>query len=112
MLSPAQFSAALFDEQARTLRIAEPGVRKKYSVALVRDMVLHWKEIPQDLKHLLSGAKEFYAEPGDVLPALYQFLSYTHVLNYRKDQRPEDRKGPDLMAAYFYDILWDGEQID
>jgi glutathione synthase/RimK-type ligase-like ATP-grasp enzyme len=112
MLSPSAFAAALFDEQARTLRVAEPGIRKKYSVALVRDMMLHWKEIPEDLKHLFSRAREFYAEPGDVLPALYTFLSYSHVIAYRRQHRPDEASPRDLMAAYFHDILWNGDPIE
>jgi glutathione synthase/RimK-type ligase-like ATP-grasp enzyme len=110
MLSPPAFAAALLDERARHLRIAEAGICKKYSIALVRDMVMHWREAPEDIRQLLSKAREFYAEPGDVLPALYTMLSYSHVLVYRKFlHRASDPR--QLMAAYFHDLLWDGEPI-
>jgi glutathione synthase/RimK-type ligase-like ATP-grasp enzyme len=113
MLTPREFDEALFDERASALRIAKPGIKKKYSVALVRDMVLHWREIPQDLKHLLSpGAREFYAEPGDALPALYSMLSYSHLMAYRRQLGIHKRAATDVMSAYFHDVLWDGGRIE
>jgi hypothetical protein len=93
------------------MRIAPAGTRHKYSVALIRDMILHWKEIPEDLEHLLSEAKEVYAERGDLIPALYQFLSYGKVTEYRKRMNAGKHKRTDLMAAYFYDILYDGQAL-
>ena len=91
--------------------IAPAGRTRKISVALIRDMVLNWKEIPSDLDALLSSARDLYAEPGDLLPALYQLLSYAHVSAYRKHLGTGRHQRSDLMAAYFYDICWDGEPI-
>lgn len=100
---------ALHDEDASKLRVAAPGTRCKYSIALVRDMLLHFREIPEDARHLFSRAKEIFADPGDFLPALYQLISYGHVLKYRFESHAHGTKT--LMAAYFHDICWDGEPI-
>jgi predicted ATP-grasp superfamily ATP-dependent carboligase len=109
LVSPILLDEALRDEQASKLRIAEPGVQRKYSIALLRDMMLHVKEVPEDLKYLFSHAKEVFADPDDLLPALYQFLSYIHVIEYRLHHR--GRSATSLMAAYFDEILWNGQPI-
>ena len=111
VMSPKVFTDALFDRPGET-QIAPAGVRHKYSVALIRDMVLHWREIPEDLKYLLSSAKEVYGERGDLAPALYQLLSYSHVVAYKRRKPRRERKRTDLAAAYFDDILWNGERLD
>ncbi len=108
LMSAEMFAAALFDDAPRTPRLAPPGARKKIASALVRDMFLHWRDIPQDLAHLLSRAPDVYAERGDLAPALYQVLSYSHVLAYRKRQMPEQRTRSDLMSAYFFDVCFNG----
>lgn len=112
VMSPEIYEQAVLDWEASKLRIAEPGIRCKYSVALVRDMVLHWKEAPEDIKHLFSDAKEMIADPEDLLPALYQILSYGHVLNYRFHLHTGAHQPNMLMAAYFHDICWNGEPIE
>lgn len=101
--------AALRDEGATELRVAPPGVQCKYSIALVRDMLLHFREIPEDVRHLFSQAREMLADPEDLLPALYQLISYGHVLKYRFESHEHGTKT--LMAAYFHDICWNGDPI-
>jgi predicted ATP-grasp superfamily ATP-dependent carboligase len=110
VMSPDMFESAVFDPCPGSARVGEAGVRHKYSVALIRDMVMHWKEAPEDLRHLLSSAEEIYAKPGDLIPGLYQLLSYSQVLDYRRQFGHHKRT--DLMAAYFHDICWNGEPID
>jgi hypothetical protein len=110
-LSPEEFADALFDRRPDQVIVAPAGVRHKYSVALVRDMLLNWREARLDLAHLFSGAKDVYAERGDLSPALYQLLSYSHVLDYRRDMGSNRNKRVDLLDAYFYDICWNGEAL-
>src|SRR5690606_30903829 len=43
VMSPEMFVDALLDDRARQLRVAPAGVRKKYSIALIRDVILHWR---------------------------------------------------------------------
>lgn len=100
---------ALRDGKASKLRVVEPGVRRKYGVALVRDMLLHFRELPEDVRHLFSRAREVFADPEDLLPALYQLISYGHVLKYRFETHEHGTST--LMAAYFHDICWNGEPI-
>ncbi|MBK8257693.1 MAG: ATP-grasp domain-containing protein [Polyangiaceae bacterium] len=107
MMAAGDFCAALGDEAATQLRVVPPGIERKYSIALVRDMFLHLKDIPLDAKHLFSRAKEVFADPDDLLPALYQLLSYTHVLKYRFEAHEHSKRA--LMAAYFHDICYNGE---
>ena len=106
------------DEYARALLapaddvlVVKPGKRRKISIALVRDMVLHWREIPKDLPHLLSTAKDVYLDRHDALPGIFQVLSYSHVLAYRRDH-VEAHGSRQLLAAYFDDVQWDGESLE
>lgn len=109
VVSAEMLDEALRDTKATRLRLTPPGIQRKYSIALVRDMLLHFREIPQDMKHLFSHAKEVFADPEDLLPALYQVISYTHVIDYRL--HAHGHRTTDLMAAYFHDICWNGEPI-
>jgi predicted ATP-grasp superfamily ATP-dependent carboligase len=102
--------AVLHPDRSRTM-VAPAGARRKVSVALIRDMLLHWKEAPADLAALLKRGRDVYADPGDLVPAIYQFISYGHVREYRKNLAGVEQKPSDLMAAYFYDVCWDGEEI-
>jgi hypothetical protein len=107
------FEEALFRPGRGRTRVAPAGTTRKVSVALIRDMLRDWREIPADLQALFSKAPDVYAEREDLLPALYQFLSFEHVLAYRHDHRATDKhKRTEIMAAYFDDVLWDGEAID
>ncbi|MFW5921513.1 MAG: ATP-grasp domain-containing protein, partial [Polyangiales bacterium] len=109
VMSPQLFVDALMDREPRGVRWAEPGTRRKISFALLRDMVLHWKEAPQDLEHLFSEAKELYGDRNDMLPGLYQLLSYGQVLAYRLTGGKETRNT--LVAAYFDGVSWNGEEL-
>lgn len=106
------FARALMDGVTGPPEVAPAGQRRKISVALLRDMFLNWREIPSDLAELVKAGKELYLQWGDVMPGLYQFLSYAHVATYRKSLSTGEHKRSDLMAAYFFDILWDGEPIE
>ncbi|UJR84907.1 hypothetical protein [Sandaracinus amylolyticus] len=89
-------------------RIVPAGVRRQIAVAIMRDMVRNWREIPSDLAVLLSGIEDVYAAPGDAMPALYSLLSYGQVRAYRKHLARRGRDVSDLVAAQFFDVLWDG----
>ncbi|MBM4357732.1 MAG: hypothetical protein FJ096_06435 [Deltaproteobacteria bacterium] len=67
-------------------------------------MFLHWREIPRDLPHLVSSARDVYAEPGDAWPALFQVLSYGHVLRARSNGEHHHRKGTRLTRGYLDDV--------
>ncbi len=92
--------------------VVPPGVRRLYASALVRDAILHPRELPADLAYLFSDAADIYAERGDRLPALFQFLSYGQVLSYRLRHRNGlERRAAKLMAAYFDGIRWNGQPL-
>lgn len=106
------FVKALTDPDLGRTEVAPAGKRTKLGVALLRDMILNWREIPADLEELLSSAEDVYAKPGDIVPLLYSFLSLGRLAKYRKEVGTGKHKRSDLMASYFYDIVWDGEAIE
>ena len=87
--------------------IAPPGARRMYASALLRDMVVHPSCMLEDLAYLFSDAREVYFEKDDLLPGLWQLLSYRKVLEYRKVLDKDQADNTDLMAAYFYDVQYD-----
>jgi predicted ATP-grasp superfamily ATP-dependent carboligase len=93
------------------VRVVPAGVRKKYVSAIVRDMLVHLGHARQDAHYLFDHSGDLYGESGDRLPALYQVLSYAHVLWYRTRHRRPARPGTALVAAYFDGIQWNGDAI-
>jgi hypothetical protein len=110
LLEDEEFEHALMDATPREAVVAAPGRTRKITLALLRDMLLHWREIPYDMPHLVSGARDVYAERDDVWPALYQVLSYGQVLRLPRAERQRSRSR--LMSAYFHDVAWDGALRD
>jgi glutathione synthase/RimK-type ligase-like ATP-grasp enzyme len=96
------------DTGGRTL-VAPAGAKRMLSLAIIRNMVLDMKEMPEDLDALVSSGKDIYADPKDIVPLLYQFIAYSHVIGYR--MRAGQVKRSDLMQGYFYDICWNGDEI-
>lgn len=111
VLASEDFEGALLGKDGK-LHVAPAGVRRKYSIALLRDMLLHFGEAREDLRYLLSDAKEVVAEARDIKPAFFQMLSYGHVLAYRLHHVGKSLKKRTLMAAYFEDVLWNGGSIE
>lgn len=111
VMSDEMFVRALFNRPRGRPRVAPAGERRKISLALVRDMLRQWREIPADLAALVRRGRDLYLQWGDLMPGLYQFLSYTHVGTYRR-LWDDEHKRSDLVAAYFFDISWDGEPIE
>jgi predicted ATP-grasp superfamily ATP-dependent carboligase len=103
------FLHAVFGEVDGPVAVAPAGMRRHIWSALLRDMVMHWREIPSDFGEIMSGAEDLYSAHGDPWPGLWQFLSLAHVRRYRKTLDPADRTRSDLMSAYFADVSWDGE---
>lgn len=103
------FDAALRDRHPDRTLVAPPGLRRKLSLGLIRNMVVHWKELPEDLEALVSKGRDVYADPSDIVPFVYQLIAYGRVLGFRLEQRRVRRT--DLMQGYFHDICWNGEPI-
>jgi hypothetical protein len=108
VMPDAMFLQALLDPGDGPPLVAPAGGTRKFTMALLRDMVLHPAEAREDLRYLLSNAREFYLDRDDPVPGLWQVLSYSHVADYRRFVGKKRDKRTDLMAAYFYDILYDG----
>ncbi len=103
------FDRGLRDDTGGETLVAPAGARRMLSLAIIRNMVLDWSEMPEDLDALVHSGKDIYADPGDVVPLLYQFIAYSHVIGYRLHEHHVKRS--DLMQGYFYDICWNGEAL-
>jgi len=105
------------DEVVRALRVppaplslCPPGRRRKIAAGLLIDMLRDWHRIPEDLRGLFTGGADLYGAWDDPLPGLYQFLSYTHVLEFQRtvpEEAAHDLR--DVVRAQFYDVCWNGD---
>jgi hypothetical protein len=110
LMSSRMFVSGVLDDSPDTPRILEAGLKEQIDVAIIRDMIYNWREIPSDIQALVE-MPDIYFRWHDIVPALYQFLSYSHILAYRHLLRTGKHKRTDIMAAQFYDICWNGEPI-
>jgi len=106
------FARALTDPNPDDPYIASPGAQQQIDIAIIRDMFRDPADIPQDLHLLLSDTKDVYSQKGDRWPGLYVLLSYSHVFAFRHRMKVGKHKHSDLMEAQFFDISWDGGEIE
>ncbi|MCU1281684.1 MAG: hypothetical protein JWM53_5230 [bacterium] len=112
LVSDVALVDAVLSPSAGAPHVVPAGRRRLYASALIRDLVLHPRNLRDDVAYLRSEARDIYAEHGDRMPALYQFLSYAQVFGYlRRHRRAAARAGTTLVAAYFDGIAWDGDPI-
>jgi len=106
------FARAITDPDFDAPYVAAAGAREQIDSAIIRDMFREPQDIPEDLHLLLSGTRDVYAQKGDRLPGIYQILSYAHVFTFRHRMHVRRQKHSDLMEAQFFDVEWDGGEID
>lgn len=106
-----ELNTALFGPVPDEPVVVPAGRKHAIKVAVIRDMVLHLKKAGADLK-AAKGAKDVYGPKGDHMPLLYTVLSLQHVHHYRKFLGLDHASREDLIAAQFFDVLWDGTTID
>lgn len=102
---------AIVGRRCDGVSVVPPGVRRLYASAVVRDALLHPRDLPIDLAYLFSDIDDVYAERGDRLPALFQLLSYARVLSYRMHHHEPARPATKLVSAYLDGIRWNGQPI-
>ena len=107
-----RFARAVTEPDFDAPYVATPGAKEQIDFAIVRDMFREPGDIPNDLSLLLSGTKDVYAQKGDRLPGIYVILSYAHVFSFRHRMQVGRHKHSDLMEAQFFDVEWDGGEID
>ncbi len=105
------FDEAMFRPRLDRPRVAPAGLRRKMTPALLRDMLVEPAELVSDIDEIMSDDPDVYAARGDMKPFLYAFLSYGHVLSYRWRTKRASKRRTDLMAGYFHDISWDGDEL-
>lgn len=103
------FDDGLRDRSAGGTRVAPAGIRRKLSLALVRNALVHRRDAGRNLAALMSRVPDIYADPRDLVPLLWQLAAYSRVLRYRVARRRMHRT--DLMQGYIHDICWDGGPI-
>jgi hypothetical protein len=110
LIDPKPFVDAVTGSTS-TLSVAPPGIQRHVFSALLREMLVNWRQIPEILTELLApDASDVYWVAGDRLPSLYQFLSFSHVMKYRKSHSgPKPRS--DLLSGYLHDISWNGHAL-
>ncbi len=89
--------------------VTPAGATSEIDMALVLDMVQHWKSIPTDIHDLLTTTDAIY-RPHDALPFLYQFLQYGQVLEFKRHSKLKHDKSA-IMRSTFDDSSWDGGPI-
>lgn len=109
VMPDAIFDAGLRDACARDTRVAPAGIRRKLSLALMRNALVHREDAGRNLAALVSPVPDIYADPRDLVPLLWQLAAYSRVLRYRIARRRTHRT--DLMQGYIHDICWDGAPI-
>jgi predicted ATP-grasp superfamily ATP-dependent carboligase len=103
-----EFGAALFGRVPSEPFVVPEGRRRKQTLALLRDMLVHPSEAAQDWEHLISPATDVYADPRDLAPAFYQLLTYGLVSKYRRKRARRRHRRTDIIAAYTFDVCYDG----
>ncbi|MCK0438564.1 ATP-grasp domain-containing protein [Gordonia alkaliphila] len=91
------------------LVVVPAGRKKMIKAAVLRDALLHPSRAKSDFA-AAKGAKGVYDQRKDHMPLIYSALSLRHVLAYRKALGIERNK-EQLVAAQFFDILYDGSPL-
>ena len=112
VMSDEMFVRALLDPDPSRVEVAPAGSKAKIGIALVRDMLLHIREMPKDVAALFSRGRDVYADRHDFVPALYGLLANGQVRKYRRELGLEERRRTDLAASLFHDVSWDGPGQD
>lgn len=110
LMPDKMFVDALLSAHAGDADVVPAGVRAKYSMGLLRDAALHPHEAREDLRYLFSDARDPIFDADDLMPAMWQVLSSGIARTYRRRHGYDRKRSTDLMAAYFDDISWNGEQ--
>ncbi|WP_344780557.1 ATP-grasp domain-containing protein [Gordonia caeni] len=102
-----ELDTALFKPDG--LVLVPAGRKKMIKAAVLRDALMHPKRARADFA-AAKGAKGVYDQRKDHMPLIYSALSLRHVLAYRKALGAE-RSKEQLVAAQFFDILYDGSPL-
>jgi hypothetical protein len=101
---------AFVDRHPDRVLVAPPGMRRKLSLALLRNAFVRPSLARENLAALVSNVKDLYFDPNDLSPLFYQLLAYGRVWSYRWRRGRMTRS--DLMNGYFHDLCWNGDAID
>jgi predicted ATP-grasp superfamily ATP-dependent carboligase len=108
LMPTAMFDEALFGPMRSRPLVVPAGRKRKMTLALVRDMVVHPHDAGKAWPHLISPAADLYAEPGDLVPAIYQVLTFGLLTRYRRVKKERVNPRTDVIAAYTDDVSFDG----
>lgn len=109
VMPDTMFDDGLCDRTPHRTLVAPAGIRRKLSLALLRNAVLRRDEARRNLAALVSRVPDVYVDRRDIVPLFWQFLAYSRVMRYRIARRRVHRT--DLMQGYFHDVCWNGGAI-
>lgn len=110
VMPPEMFVDAVVGERDGSEPLVAPaGIRRNIRSALLRDLIRHPSQAWSDLLEIFSDASDLYFDKRDPWPAIYQFLSLSHVVRYWHSS--EGRLGAGLAESYLHDVTWNGQPI-
>lgn len=112
LLLSEELVEALFGSTMRATIVCPAGRHRKITYGLLLDMLSNWRHIPEDLRAMFTSGHDIYATVDDPLPALYQILAYSQVLDYHA-KMPQEAKHDlrDVVQAQFFDVVWENESV-
>ena len=110
VMPDAIFDDGMMERTGGETLVGPAGGQRKLSLALLRNMVVHWESLPENLAALASKTPDIYADPDDLVPLFSQLFAYGKVLKYRlANGRADNRGRSDIMQGYFEDLTFDGD---
>jgi predicted ATP-grasp superfamily ATP-dependent carboligase len=104
LVAQEELARAIVDGADGELRVTPPGREAQIDFGVAAEIVYRGITAGEGLRQLLS-VRDAYADRGDLLPELYQYLQFVH------DARLAHRERISLMDALQNDTCWDGTPI-
>jgi predicted ATP-grasp superfamily ATP-dependent carboligase len=106
------FLDAVLNEPTGPPHIIQAGATRSIALAVIRSAIREPRSAARALRYLFSRhARDVFAAPDDLRPALYQLLTYGQILRYRRWAGPKRERRTELIEAYGYDFVYDGQPI-
>jgi predicted ATP-grasp superfamily ATP-dependent carboligase len=104
LVPPEELAGAIVDGADGQVQVAPAGREAQIDFGVAAEVLYRGITPRQGLQQLLS-VRDAYADRGDLLPELYQYLQFVH------DARLAHRERISLMDALQDDTCWDGTPI-
>lgn len=106
------FLDAVLSRELGPTRVIGAGQRRTVALAVLRCAFREPRTAARALRYLVArDTRDVFADPRDLWPAIYQLLTYGQVLRYRRWAGPRRVRRTELIEAYGYDFVYDGQPI-